>query len=302
MDRGSTSLADYLSAGYLAERPGLTGSYRALMLATCRQLSGWVGRDVELREIDRALLAAWAEDLLGSIRPCTVNDKLRMIRTVILAAYEDGLLQQVPRRVRRIVEQAAPPEAWTVEEVRRLLGHLTILGGELAGRPASDWWLSLVMTIYWTGTRIGAMLGVEVADYQRGIGLVARKQKNGRQQWHRLPQSCCEAIERILPESGSIWHWPMHRNTLFTRFRAYVEAAGLPCPRSGRNLFHRLRRTTASYCAAVDPGIAQRQLDHSSLRVTQASYIDPRIARPVSAADVLPEVLPEPQLTLRVIG
>jgi integrase len=71
--------------------------------------------------------------------------------------------------------------------------------------------------------------------------------------------------------------------------RRIVETAGLPCPRTGRQLFHRLRRTTLSLCAAVDPAIAQRQAGHADYATTLRHYIDPRVSRGRSAADVLPE-------------
>jgi integrase len=71
--------------------------------------------------------------------------------------------------------------------------------------------------------------------------------------------------------------------------REIVAEAGIRQPAGGRQLFHRLRRTTLSLCAAVDPSVAQRQAGHANYATTLKHYIDPRIARGRSAADVLPE-------------
>ena len=71
--------------------------------------------------------------------------------------------------------------------------------------------------------------------------------------------------------------------------RSIVEAAGIPPPKGHNQLFHRLRRTTLSLCAAIDPAVAQGQAGHADYATTLKHYIDPRIAGGRSAADVLPE-------------
>jgi integrase len=86
-----------------------------------------------------------------------------------------------------------------------------------------------------------------------------------------------------------IWPWPHHRRTLFLRFRELVEAAGLPCPRTGHQLFHRLRRTMLSYCAAVSLPIAQQQAGHTTAAMTLRHYVDPSIARPQLPPIPVPE-------------
>ena len=109
---------------YLSERPGLSDSYESLMRATCAKLCAFAGRPLVLGEITRGLLADWSRELLKTQRPSTVNAKLRMVRTLLLSAYDDELVEHPPRRNRRLPENLPTPEAWTVEEVGRLLDHL----------------------------------------------------------------------------------------------------------------------------------------------------------------------------------
>jgi len=296
------TLADYLTV-YLSERPGLGRTYRDSLARAVNDFGAWVGRPPAIAEVDRALLGGWAAALLeAGKRPSTINTKVARVRRLLLAAWDDGILQLPPRRVWRLRENPPAPEAWTLAECRRLLAYLGALPGRVGERPACEWWTALVLALYWTGCRIGALLAVDVADYSPGQGLTARQQKNGRQQWYRLPATCCEAIERILPESGPVFAWPYHPRTLWVHFREFVERAGLPCPRTHGQLFHRLRRTNASYCAAEDPAIAQRQMDHASPETTRRHYVDPRIANQRSAADVLLDPMPPSPPTLRVIG
>jgi len=285
------TLRDYLNHHYIPDRPGLTADYRRRLDAVVRSFVVWTGRRLSIQEVDRPLLAAWASAMLAAGNaPITVNTKLRQIRTLLLAAYDDGILDRPPRRNRRLRETPPTPEAWTVDECRRLIAHLAALPGRVGDVPAGRWWVSLCLAVYWTGCRIGALRAAVAADYSPGVGLLIRRQKNGRQQFYRLPESCCEAVNAVLPECGLIWRWPLHPRMLWTHFRRYVEAVGLPAPRTHCQLFHRLRRTTASYCALVDPAIAQRQLDHSHLRTTIRHYVDPRIAVMPGAASVLPDV------------
>lgn len=283
-------LLAYLDKHYLPERPGLSSAYNALLRSTVSQLVEFFGQPIEIAELDRSLLTAWANRCLQTgLKPGTVNNRLRMVRTLLLAAYDDGLLDVPPRRVKRLREPHLPPRAWTIDQCRTLLEALAHQPGRIGDVLAGDWWFSLAYTVYWTGARIGAVLAVDAADYEPGVGIVLRKQKNGQPLWLALPVVCCTAVEKVLPPAGLIWRWPWHRNLIWIRFRTIVESVGLPCPREHGQLFYRLRRTNLSYCAAEDPALAQRQADHSDVRITMRHYVDPRIARQRSAVDVLPD-------------
>jgi hypothetical protein len=84
--------------------------------------------------------------------------------------------------------------------------------------------------------------------------------------------------------------------SLFSRFRLILKAAGLPHGR--RDLFHKVRRTTATLCEIhVGPGSATKQLGHSSARVTE-KYIDPA---QLPETDITAKI-PRPRLTDREIG
>jgi len=302
-------LSDYLLNCYLPVRPGMSSDYRKLLAATVRKLEEYVGHPLRVAGVTAEMLASWMQvGLSEGLSATTVNGRRRMIRSLLMAAYDDGFLERPPRRIRRIPESHKTPEAWTIEECRaiffvtRSLPQPDISVPSFVGEiPASRWWTSLLLTIYWTGCRIGAIRTVRTRDYWPGEGLFVRRQKNGRGQWYPLPKSCCEEIDaHIDPDRELLWPWPWYRSTIWKHCRRIVEAAGVRCPRTPRNLFHRQRRTNLSYCAAIDPAIAQRQADHADYRTTLASYIDPTIARQVSAADVLPE--PElPQQVFRVV-
>ena len=116
---------------------------------------------------------------------------------------------------------------------------------------------------------------------------------------HRLPASCCNAIDAILGDDRAIlWPWPGCRRQVFHHMRKIVERAGLAAPKTGHNLFHKVRRSALTILAATDPAIAQRTAGHAEYRTTLKHYIDPRLCVSRSAADILPE----PHPILRVVG
>jgi integrase len=91
--------------------------------------------------------------------------------------------------------------------------------------------------------------------------------------------------------------------TVWDKFRQIVDTVGLPAPKSKRNLFHKLRRTTITYCAKIDPAIAQRTAGHRDYATTLRSYVDQTIVRIPSAADVLFDPLKTPRTVhLRIVG
>jgi hypothetical protein len=195
------------------------------------------------------------------------------------------------KRIRKLPEEIDPPEAWDEDQVNRLMESAYNQPGSIGEIPAGDWWLSLTLAIFETSCRISSMLAVPSAAYD-GLGLLVRKQKNHRPQWYRLSDATVETIERIRPTARKqMWEHPWHPRTVWTKFRQIVEAAGLPAPTTGRQLFHRLRRTTITMCAAIDPAIAQRTAGHKDYATTIKHYIDPRLVSTRCAADVLPDPL-----------
>ena len=71
------------------------------------------------------------------------------------------------------------------------------------------------------------------------------------------------------------------------RYRKILKRAGLPS--GARDLFHKIRRTNATYTAdSAGEEAAQKQLGHSHIGLTRKSYIDPRLLKRDQNADALP--------------
>lgn len=158
---------------------------------------------------------------------------------------------------------------------------------------AAEWWPAVILSAYWTGARIGSLMAASPKDWEPEAAILTlRKTKNGRTATYRLHRQAADAIGKIYrPDADRLFPWPHGRWTLFRAFRRIVNAAGAPC-QDGQafGLFHRVRRTTITYCWAADPAIAQRQADHSSAAITRRYYVDRKLIHDTaqSAIDVLP--------------
>ena len=290
-NRRKMSLTAFVDKVYLPSRIDVTDEYAKILRSTITRINAFFGRVVTIDELNERDVCRYLKAFRRCVAARTVNNHRQRIVTFWQSAYDQGIAERPPRLglVRKLPEELDPPEAWTTKDCNRLLSTAANWPGMVGDISAGAWWLSLLLTIYWTSCRIGSMLATPSSAF-KGNGLLVRKQKNHRPQWYMLPASCREAIEETRPGTRELlWPHPWHARTVWTKMRQIVESAKLDCPRTGRQLFHRMRRTTLSLCAAVDPAIAQRQAGHADYSTTLKHYIDPRIARGRSAADVLPE-------------
>lgn len=286
-------LTDFLESVYLPSRVELSREYTGLLRATVRRLGEFLGHPAALDDLTEESVAGYLAWYRGDWTAVSTNNQRTTVLTLWRSAYEFDLTDRAPRPrlIRALPEEVDPPEAWSLEECQRLFAACRNWPGSVCDIPAGAYWSSLALSVYWTACRIGALRFTPISAYAGGHGLLVRKQKNKRPQWYPLPPSCCEAVDACLGTMPRplIWPWAGDPKKLWREFRRIVEAAALPAPHTGRQLFHRLRRTCLSLCAAQDPAIAQRQAGHASYETTLRHYIDPRMAGGLTAADVLPD-------------
>lgn len=241
--------------------------------------------------IDRAALARFAAHLLQFDRPATVNKTLRHLLAVLRLAEEESVIAACPRW-QRLKEPRRVPLAFTVAEFSAVLSEAVHQPGTIAGLPAGTWWGSLLRAAWYSGARIGALLAVTRADVLvdvPGFYVRAEAQKQHADQFFQVDESTAASFRSLWePARPLFWPWPFLRGCLLKRFRRIIEAAGVPAEK-GTGLFHRIRRSTASYIKKAG-GDATAQLGHSTPTVT-ARYFDPRIVGTLNAAALMPRPL-----------
>jgi len=258
---------------------------------TLRQFGRWLGRPASLDDLDELVVSRYLIHRASERSPLTAEKERTQLLALARLACDRGMRsvrpcvppQPVPRRI---------PRAWTIDELKRLVTASQAEPGTVGAVPARVWYTALVLTLWQSAERVGAVLAVPASDYCRPSLLIAAEHRKGRRadKLHSLSSECCDLLDVLSRENAGrrLFDWPLSYVYLWARFSAIVVRAGLPNDR--RNKFHALRRAAATWYASLG-GDATRLLDHSSPRVTAQYYLDPRMLdtgpRP---CDVLPRI------------
>lgn len=283
-------LADFLSEVYLPERYDLSRGQADNLSRAVRFLDEWSGTPVRVADLSAKLLCRFLASRRSVWSESSSNDYRAWLLRVWRAAHDAGLAPPVGR-IHKLREPTDEPTAWTAEEVSELFWTASHWPGMVGEIPARHFWPALFAAVYWTAERIGAVRQTRRADYDATGWITVRggAVKTGKGRLYRLPLHATERIDKLLSYRGELlFPWPFHPRHLWTVARRIIERAGLDAPKTGRQLFHRLRRTTISLLWAVDPAAAQRQAGHSSAETTRRHYVSPSVAPQVGAAELLP--------------
>lgn len=187
------------------------------------------------------------------------------------------------------------PQAYTAEEVTRLILEARRRQGEVDGHSAGWWWSTLIYTAWQTAERIGALLAVRWADVDLdGRTMLFRAETRKGRSSDLLRAITPDLADLLRPEQREpqrpVWHWDRKAYTsLWISLRLLARRAGI----RGTG-FHKLRKASASYVQAAG-GDATDHLGHSKPEVTRAHYIDSRITQTRPAVEFLPTLdLTEP--------
>lgn len=225
------------------------------------------------------------------------------------------------------------PRAWSADEVGRIAytarsadWHWYRPRGKNAAKdwrpPAIDaglWFFAVVMTAYYTGARINAILTtpcVRLDLTAARLSIPADAQKHRAEQDFDLPVEVVQAWRQLDPIGRRLVRlgddWPYDRGPsgnwqcLGNWLKKLLRESGVVLDDHAdfrRDLWHKFRRTCATHLAARE-GIekAQRFLGHKSLSTT-LRYIDQRFMPRTNVVDILPRPTPPPKdvLPFRVI-
>ena len=291
-----------LAESYLCLRVDISAKHAAAVRSAARRLQAATGNGHLPTTTE---LADWLRQLRAAGRsPATLRHQVALLGALYRHAWQCGLLQSVPTLPRVRIEQHVP-EAWTADEVQRLVQGAGLLRGRCKWVPEIPrrlWWQSLLLACWYTAARIGALLAVRWHDVDLDSGIVrlrAATTKSRAEQIAMLPASACRLIDQLPRIDQRVWPSPRKPHSLWRGFRLVARLAGVPCPAGHRQCFHRLRRSALSAVAARDLEAARRLAGHASATVTLRHYVDPRVAGwPQVAVPEIPVSSPERQLTL----
>jgi integrase len=239
---------------------------------------GWAKRKLSTDDLVDERLNAYLDWLKDNRARDTMRSRRGHLVTLWRTAFDLGLVERPPRKIRKAPKRVKRiPEAWTAEEVSRLVAACDRLKGEFhytsIGR--SVFMRSLVLTMWDSALRIGDMLDLkyaEISGRERGL-FVIEQNKTGDDIVIRLRPETLAAIDACMSQGmvgrELIWPWLMRRQQLYHWFKRLVEAAGV---RRGSSKW--VRRASITACERLKPGAGQHQGGHRSPTTTQRHYLD----------------------------
>ena len=285
---------DELFATYSALRLlGRSESNRHQYKISLSRFSKFLQRRPVAADLTDINVAGLMQSLLDKGRsPATCNKARDHLTALWRFASRHRIVDTWPE-VQPLPEPERIPVAWTIDELNLLLDYIATLDGMISGTPASDWWTALILVLWDTGERIGAVLKLRWCDVRLASGtLIFRaetRKGRTRDKMHALHPDTVVRLRR-LAHHPVVFKWDRSYTLIWTHFGRMLERAGLPADRKSK--FHRIRKTAASYYKRAG-GNPTELLDHSSAKTT-AAYLDPTIIGHQAAHELLPRLRTAP--------
>lgn len=248
----------------------------------------------------RATLADLNEDAIAGLlywtlergrSPDTANKDAGQLLAIAQFAFDKKYLEFLPEVELAIIPKRTP-RAWLLDELHLLFQSVEHEKGLLGNVRADLWWKAILLTCFYTGERIGAvmLLTWEKVDLENGWIFVPAEDRKGcrEDKPFPIPPTLIEAFRLIRsPYRETVFPWQYSATYIYRKFDKILERAGLPTDRKSK--FHRIRKTTASYYKAAG-GDPTELLGHADPKTTKR-YLDPRICGSRNSAEALPDPL-----------
>jgi len=212
------------------------------------------------------------------VGPTTRANIRREFLTLWRYAYEEGLTNEPPRRVTRYSPAMSPPEAYSSDDLARMMEcaeqDATPVGGTTNARVCDviPPWVGLA---YDTGLRFTDVLEMRKGQVRRGCVCVTAR-KTGKASTKAVSDDTASLLRRLamLSPDDTLWLWCFTRRRAFRTWRAFLD----------RHVFRGssrwLRRSCATYSEQQEAGAATRILDHSAPHLARQHYIDVTLLKP----------------------
>lgn len=233
--------------------------------------------------------------ITSGLSPASANTTRASLLALWRYAVKRGVLTEGPRDVDKLKEPRRLPEAWTMEEMGRIIEAAREQPRPVTGIPCPPglFFETLILVAYDTALRLRALRNIRRKDWnpeRSELTVEAEYMKHKVSQTFAVSEQTAEAIRRMTAQSDPkreiLFDWPLQEEALHFSYRQILKRAGLY--RSPKDSFHKLRRTAASHLTrALGIEAASRQLGHSSVQMTRR-YVDPRMTGDHRAADHLP--------------
>jgi site-specific recombinase XerD len=187
---------------------------------TFRNFRHYLGREALLSDLNEEAIAG------------LVTWHLERGRTVETAVKDAGQLMAIARyaaRKRAIeiepeltlpVPPQRAPMAWMKDELAAIFSAVDELPGRIGQHQARDWWRALLLMLYYTAERVGALIALrwENVNLRQSSVLVPAELRKGRRadKHFPLPPVAIKALLKLKAEAGTekVFEWPLCREMI----------------------------------------------------------------------------------------
>jgi integrase len=295
------TLTDLVDVQYVRRRPTARPATLEQYRVAVRALNRHAGRPLYADEICNDLLLGYRHARLESGRPAsTINKDLRHLVSLWRLAQKLGYNAMPAPDIEALPEELESLRCLSTLELSQVLFWCRQEKGCVDKLPSRYFWLALVLVMYDSGSRVSALMALRPCDVDLVAGTITLRgstTKQRRSQVLAISPQTVMAVGRIFNTNRTLlfpWMYDapsasgLHRwATLRRHYKAILTRAGLPTSR--RDLFHKVRRTTATYIAnELGVQAAQEHLGHSTPKVTER-YLDlSKMTRTHEASKILP--------------
>ena len=192
-----------------------------------------------------------------------------------------GILADVPELNPPAEVYRDAEDTLTRDEIKRWIeAAKSRRASDISGVDSSVWWESLLLFLYNTGIRIGAVVQMrwDWIDYERRI--IKQEKLPGVKSTYiavlnREAMEMLDRMKKISPYIGNddrVFGWDMHPRTLYDHANKQQALAGIPKDR--RFKFHAIRKYFGSELAKENLAVATKALGHSNPTVTARYYLN----------------------------
>jgi len=243
------TLAEFFTQTYSLERD-ITDSTRKFFLLKIVQFTRWLGHHATLDDLTSHTVNRFIAHRITERARETARGERAVLHALWKAAFDAGLKEDRPDRVRVVKRSLKPVEGWDSPEVSRLLAVATNLTGCFRGHDVerAAFWRAVILTLYDSGLRLGDLLAIDAAQLHPPSFTVIQS-KTRKPVVVTLSPSTWEEVAAIHPKRrkkpfGDV----LCRRYFFDVFAELCDKAGL----AGRTKM--LRRTSGSLVERLHPG------------------------------------------------
>ena len=268
---GSPTLATRIDA-YAASRDISAGYIYQLRFAA-KLYSKFLGRPATVADLTADSVNPWVIDLTtGNISAQTARTHRRHLLVIWHDCIDAELTDTSPRRVRKIKAPRLQPNAWTPDEIRRLVeeGEKTVgvFQRSRVSRPA--FWKAIILTAWDTGLRTGDLMRLTTEQVRGQSQFWHTQHKTGHPILCRLQPVTVEAIKATYPpERALAFEDALTQCNAAEGLRALVKSAGI-----SPGCFKKIRKSSATAMEIACPGSATAHLGHLTPDMAFKHYLD----------------------------